>query len=149
MSTLGACHSAHEEILIAARPATVWQVIFDAPGYERWNPMLVKIEGEFREGEQVKVHLKEPSGKITSFDSTVRRIVPEREIHQGGGFPGLFTFDQTMTLEPEGEATRLTIKEEFRGLGELFIDMSWAGAAYQEMGRAAKTRAEAIEAGKR
>jgi hypothetical protein len=147
LAAIGGCTTAQTEVLIEARPATVWKVISDAPGFERWNPVHVKVEGEFREGAQVRIHLKEPSGKVTVFDSTVRRMVPERELNQGGGTPGLFTFNHTFSLEPAGEGTRFRQREEFRGLGVIFFDLDWVEPSYQQVNLALKRRAEAMERG--
>jgi uncharacterized protein YndB with AHSA1/START domain len=49
--------------MINARPATVWRVLSDPRGFEDWNPVHVKVEGAFREGEVVRIHVKDGNGK--------------------------------------------------------------------------------------
>jgi hypothetical protein len=146
---LSACQTAHTEVTIGARPATVWGVLTDAARYPEWNPVHVRIEGQYREGEEVKVHLREPGGKVNQFKSKVRRVVSERELNQGGGVPAFFTFNHTFLLEPVEGGTRVTQREEFRGIGLLFMDMSWAENSYKEVNLALKVRAEGIEAARK
>jgi len=50
----------HTELGIPAAPEAIWAVLTDASGYEHWNPILVKAEGEYREG--------------ATMSSTTRRI---------------------------------------------------------------------------
>jgi hypothetical protein len=143
-SALGGCKSVDTEILIAAPPTTVWAVLSDAARYEMWNPVHVRIEGVFREGAEVKIHLKEPSGKITVFDATVRRMVEREILNQGGGTPGIFTFNHTFRLEPIEGGTRVTQREEFRGVGVIFFGTDWVKTSYQQVNEALKRRAESL-----
>ena len=48
------CSSVHTEITIPAEPEIVWSVLTDTAGYKAWNPVLISIEGELREGEKIK-----------------------------------------------------------------------------------------------
>jgi hypothetical protein len=146
---LAGCKTVETDILIAARPATIWAILSDAAGYERWNPVHVRVDGEFREGAKVRIHLKEPDGKISQFDATVRRLDPESLLNQGGGIPGLFTFNHTFRLEPADGGTRVTQREEFRGVGVIFFGTDWVKTSYQQVNEALKREAEAIESGGR
>lgn len=139
----GCSHVAEAETQINAPPEAVWEILSDAPGFQDWNPVHVKIEGEFREGQKVRVHLREPDGEINTFDSNVTSVVPAREIRQGGGFPGIFTFSHSFVLEPRNDGTHLVQREEFRGLGVMFIDMDWTQEAYESVNAALKERVEA------
>lgn len=143
LGLVGCSHVTQAETQIAASPEAVWEVLSNAEGYEDWNPVHVRMEGAFREGEKVTVHLREPSGEINTFDSKVRSVVPNREIRQGGGFPGLFTFRHSFVLEPRDGGTYLIQREKFAGLGVIFIDMSWTQAAYDSVNEALKKEVEA------
>ncbi|TAL31532.1 MAG: SRPBCC domain-containing protein [Spirochaetes bacterium] len=143
--SLAGCKTVNTEIMIAASPATVWKIISDAPGFQEWNPVHVRIEGEFKEGAPVKIHLKDPKGKVTAFPAIVRRMVPERLLNQGGGTPGLFTFNHTFSLEPDGNGTRFTQREEFRGVGVLFFGLGWVDESYRTVNQALKEKAESLE----
>ncbi len=130
------------EIDIDASPARVWSIITDAARYAEWNPVHVRLEGSYAEGETMWVHLKEPSGKVSRFKSKVRHFLAGSCLNQGGGLPGMFTFNHTFTLAPMGAGTRVTQTEVFQGLGVLFFDTSWVSAAYESVNAALKQRAE-------
>jgi len=87
----------------------------------------------------------ELDGKITVFPADVLRMVPERELNQGGGAPGIFTFNHTFRLEPYENGTKLTPREEFRGIGVLFFKLGWVKESYRMVNRVLKERAEADE----
>jgi hypothetical protein len=141
----GGCKTVTAETVVAARPATVWRVLSDARGFEHWNPVHVRVEGAFREGEVLKVHVKDGAGKVSAFDSTVRSVVPERELAQGGGVPGLLTFSHRFRLEAVAGGTRVVQRETFRGVGVLFVDLDWVEPGYRSVNAALKKRAEELE----
>jgi hypothetical protein len=145
LALVGGCKTITVETVVHAKPATVWRVLSDAKGFERWNPVHVQVEGEFVEGEVLTIHVKDGDGKVSSFASTVRRVVPERELHQGGGVPGLLTFSHSFRLEPIADGTRVVQREEFRGLGVLFVDLDWVEPGYNQVNAALKRQAEDLE----
>lgn len=142
LAVLSGCKTVHTEIEIEAKPATVWKILSDTKGYAQWNPVHVKIEGEYREGADVKVHLKNEKGEISVLDSTVRIVIPEKHLNQGGGIPGIFTFDHTFRLEPTGHGTKVIHQERFRGIGVLFFSTAWVERSYQRVNEALKEKAE-------
>jgi hypothetical protein len=145
LAGLTGCTTAQTSVVIKASPSTVWRILTDGPRYSEWNPVHVRLEGEVREGATVKIHLREPSGKVSVFDSKVRRTIPERELNQGGGVPGIFTFNHTFLLEPAFGGTHVIQREEFRGIGVVLTNMGWVEEAYQRVNAALKARAESIE----
>jgi hypothetical protein len=142
---LAGCKTVSAETVIAAKPETVWRVLADASGFERWNPVHVRVEGVFREGEVVKIHVKDGKGEVSTFESTVRRVVPKRELAQGGGVPALLTFSHSFRLEPVDGGTRVVQREEFSGVGVLFIDLDWVKPGYESVNAALKRTAEELE----
>jgi hypothetical protein len=146
-ASLTGCKTVTTDIVIGAKPATVWRVLSDARRFEEWNPVHVKVEGAFNEGETVRIHVKDGKGKVSAFDAQVRRVHPEHELAQGGGFPGLFTFSHSFRLEPVGEGTRVLHQEKFRGVGVLFVSLDWVEPGYNAVNAALKRRAEALEGG--
>jgi hypothetical protein len=46
------------EIEIEASVESVWALLIDFEGYEKWNPLTVNIEGKPIVGEVVKLHVK-------------------------------------------------------------------------------------------
>ena len=134
------CKAVHTEITIPAEPEIIWSVLTDAPAYQEWNPVIVKIEGEFREGEKIKNRLKQPDGKQSVIESTVKKMVKPKELNQYGRTLGFLTFDHTYLLEPVNGGTRVIQHEEYRGVGVLFWDASWVEPAYRNVNEALRNR---------
>jgi hypothetical protein len=102
--------------------------------------VLVPIEGDLREGEKLKYQMTQPDGKQSDIMARVKKMVELKELNQGGGIPGILTFDHKWLLEPVNEGTRVTQHEEYRGIGVLFWDASWVEPAYRNVNEALKNR---------
>ncbi len=124
------CSSVHTETTIPTEPEIVWSVLTDAAGYKAWNPVLVPIEGELKEGQKVKYQMTQPDGKQSEVTASVKKMVELKELNQSGGIPGILTFDHKWLLEPVVGGTRVTQHEEYRGIGVWFWDESWVEPAY-------------------
>jgi hypothetical protein len=112
----------------------------DVPGYKEWNPVLIPIEGELREGNKLKYRMIQPDGKESVVDTKVVKIVKQKLLNQYGGIPGLLTFDHSYILEPTNGGTLVTIHEDYRGIGVLFWNASWVEPAYQKVNEALRDR---------
>ena len=130
----------HTEIVIPASPAEVWAVLTDAPRYEEWNPVLVRVDGAYHEGAELTNQVREPSGKESIMKSTVVKMTVEHELNQFGGIRGLLTFDHQWLLEPVDAGTRVIQHEEYRGVGVWFWDASWVEPAYRKANEALRDR---------
>ena len=124
--------SVRAELTINAEPEQVWSVLTDAGSYEDWNPILVSVDGDFVEGQTLSVGMKNPDGSVTVVEPKIRKLVPEVELNQVGGIPGVLTFNHTWSLEPVAGGTRVTQFEEYRGIGVLFWDPGWVEQAYKQ-----------------
>ena len=69
------CKAVHTEITIPADPEIIWSVLTDASGYKAWNPVLVPIEGELREGRKIKYQMTQPNGKKSAVMAKVKKMV--------------------------------------------------------------------------
>ena len=134
--------SVRAEGVIDASPGEVWAVLADAPGYASWNPVLVRVEGEFREGETLKYGMAMPDGSVADVNATVTHVEAERELRQKGGIPLVLSFDNRLTLSPENGKTRVIQRESYGGIGVWFWDPSWYEGAY---GRAISRLGERVE----
>ncbi|MEM7584327.1 MAG: SRPBCC domain-containing protein [Acidobacteriota bacterium] len=130
----------HTEIVIPAMPENVWPVLTDAPGYSSWNPVMVEVEGEYREGAKLTYRVRETSGKESTMTSKVIRLVERRELRQFGGIRGILTFEHRWILEPVDGGTRVTQHEEYRGVGVWFWDASWVEPAYSRANEALREK---------
>ncbi len=68
------------EIDIGASAARVWAILTDFDSYPEWNPFILELKGELREGAQLSVKIQPPGRKAMTFRPTVRAVEPEREL---------------------------------------------------------------------
>ena len=134
--------SVRADLTIHADPEQVWSVLTDPDSYRDWNPILVSVEGAFVEGQVVTVEMRNPDDTVTVVTPRVKKVVPNAELNQVGGIPGVLTFDHTWRLEAVDGGTRVTQFEEYRGIGVLFWDPAWVEAAYRRANENLKLRIE-------
>ena len=140
VSSFFSCTSVHTELFIPADPEEIWSVLIDAQGYKEWNPVLVPIKGEIREGEILMYRMTQPHGEQSELEAEVIKIDERKKLNQYGGVPGLLTFDHTYLLEPADSGTLLIQHEEYRGIGVWFWDNSWVEPAYAKVNEALRER---------
>ncbi len=134
------CKSVDAQLTIPAPPEEIWSVLMDGESYGEWNPVLVEVDGEFREGATLSYQMMTESGEATPVDARVVKVDPARELNQSGGIWGLLTFDHHWILEPVEAGTRVTQHEDYTGIGVLFWDPSWFEQAYDRGNRALRAR---------
>ena len=134
------CKAVHTEITIPAEPETIWAVLTDASGYKAWNPVLVPIEGDFREGTKIKYQMTQPDGKQSEVMARLKKMTKPSELNQAGGIFGILTFDHQWLLEPVDDGTRVIQHEEYRGIWVWFWDASWVEPSYRKTNEALRDR---------
>ena len=137
--------SVHHEITIAAEPGKVWAVLIDTDQYESWNPVMKLLEGEIKEGAKVKYEFTQDADNVSVIPSVVKKIVPNQLLNQGGGLPLLLTFNHQYILEQAGKGTKLTIHEDYRGIGVNFWNPAPVEQAYGRLNAAIKERVESLD----
>lgn len=134
--------SVHHEIVIQASPEKVWAVITNTDQYPDWNPVMQLLEGSVKEGNKVKYQFTQAADNSYNIDSTVKKVRPNTLLNQGGGTPGVLTFDHKYILEPHAEGTRLSIHEDYAGIGVNFWNPVPVEAAYIRLNEAIKRESE-------
>lgn len=136
------------EIEIDASPETVWSVLTDFETYPDWNPVL-EIDGEAVEGQRLEVTTDYENTRPMTFRPTVLVVDEPMELRwQGRLFvPGLYDGEHrfVLTAVDEGERTRLTHAETFRGALVGFINRRIGDdveAGFNQMNDALKHRIE-------
>jgi hypothetical protein len=129
---------------IKASPDAIWAILIDAPGYQRWDSGVERVDGRIAPGEKIKVVSKANPGrafpvKVTGFDRG-------RRMTWSGGMPlGLFKGVRTFTLSPgEDGTTRFTMREEYTGplLPLIWRSMPDLGPSFRQFADGLKQRAE-------
>ncbi len=128
------------EIWIPAPPEAVWAVLVDTPSYPQWNPVFVEVDGAYVAGKTVVNRVREPGGAILEMTATVETLVPNSQLRQSGGVPGIVTFDHRWLLEPADDGTKVTQHEIDRGIGLWFWDSDWIEPAYTATSKALSER---------
>ena len=136
--------SVHHEITIYASPEKVWQVLIETDSYDRWNPVMRLLNGEIKEGNRVKYQFTQSADNSYDIATNVKKVIPNKLLNQGGGMPLILTFNHKYLLEPSGNATKLTIHEDYNGIGVHFWNPSPVQAAYERLNEAIKKRAESL-----
>lgn len=107
------------DITIDAPRGAVWQVLFDIPGYNSWNPFLTYAGGNVSVGEILRLDVHLPGAWVTPTKVRVLTVDPERELVWLGHFlniPGLIDGHHSLQLFDQGPAqTKLVHKERFDG----------------------------------
>ncbi len=136
--------SVHHEIIIHARPEIVWSVLIDTDSYDSWNPVMKLLEGEVKEGNKVKYRFTQSADNSYDIATNVKKVISDKLLYQGGGMPLFLTFSHKYILEPSGKGTKLTIHEDYKGIGVNFWNPSPVQAAYERLNEAIKKRAESL-----
>jgi hypothetical protein len=135
------------EIMIAALPERVWEVLTDFAAYAAWNPFIIGIEGAAQAGERLKATIRPPGGNAQVFRPIVLQAdAPEAFVWRGSlPIPGIFTGVHAFRLTREGDATRLHQGETFSGLLVPFVAKTLAQTeeGFNQMNAALKLRVEA------
>lgn len=132
--------SVHSEIVIPAAPNQVWTILIDTKSYGQWNKVLIPLEGSLQEGSTVKYAFYQEADTSYEILSNVKKIIENQLLNQGGGMPGILTFDHRYVLESVDEGTKVIIHEDYRGIGVPFWNPAPVEASYNRLNQALKNR---------
>ncbi|WP_171845180.1 MULTISPECIES: SRPBCC domain-containing protein [unclassified Burkholderia] len=138
--------SARADVLIDRPPTDVWKIVSNSAAYPEWNPFITRVDGDFREGETIRIVLgTEPDSMV--FKPTVLLVRPEQELCWRGSLwiRGVFDGTHCIRLTAVAGGTHLEQTESFSGLlvGRLTKDViGETRRNFQAMNAALKQRAE-------
>jgi len=107
------------EIEINAPVEKVWAVLTDFNNYPKWNPFIISIDGDIKEGKQFKVILQQPDSKPMTFKPICLKLEKNKEFRWLGHLfiAGLFDGEHIFELQALNDGkTRFIQKENFKGL---------------------------------
>jgi hypothetical protein len=101
---------------IGATPQVIWELLTNASAYPGWNPAVLGIEGEIREGETIR--LKSIVNPDRQFKLAVSDVDPPRRMVWSDGMPlGLFRGVRSFEIAPGGDGTsEFKMEEVYSGL---------------------------------
>ncbi|MFM0620392.1 SRPBCC domain-containing protein [Paraburkholderia nemoris] len=138
--------SAHADILIDRPPADVWTVVSNTIAYPDWNPFITRVDGDFREGETIRIVLGVGPDSMV-FKPTVLVVSPGKDLCWRGSvwIRGVFDGTHCIHLTAVTGGTRFEQTESFSGLlvGRLTTDViEETRRNFQAMNIAVKQRVE-------
>lgn len=136
--------SVHHEILINASPNEVWAVLANTEKYTDWNPVMLLKVGKIQEGQQVVYQFTQAADKQYDISTSVKKVTAGKLLNQGGGMTGILAFDHRYILEPSDTGTKVTIHEDYRGIGVNFWNPTPVEKAYERLNIALKNRVESL-----
>ena len=102
------------ELNIQAPAATIWSLLTNANDFPRWNSTVTRVEGQVREGAQLRLHVP---GTDRTFSPRVSGVLPDRRMTWTGGFALVFKGVRTFELRQQDEgSTDFVMEERFSGL---------------------------------
>ncbi|MBY6239943.1 SRPBCC domain-containing protein [Methylosinus sp. Sm6] len=138
------------KIEIDAPASRVWALLTDFERMPSWNPFIIAISGELREGGRLAVRIAPPGKAAMRFTPAILAARPNEELRWRGGvlLRGVLDGEHYFRLEPLDERrTRLTQGEIFSGLlaGLIGGMLPATAQGFEAMNAALKARAEAAE----
>ncbi len=134
--------SIHHEISINASPEKVWKVLTNMDDYDEWNPTMKLVNGDVKVGNKVTYQFTQDENNISEIPATVKQLIPNKLLNQSGGIPFVLTYNHKYILELENDGTKVTIHEDYRGIGVNFWNPKLVELAYKRLNKALKERAE-------
>lgn len=137
---------ANSEVVIKASAERVWSILSTFDKYPEWNPFLLSIAGNLREGEPLSVKVK-MKDKTNLFKVRVTRVSAGREFCWQAGLKGLLSSEHYFRVRKINES-KVSFKqgEKFWGIFSFLIGnglLEQAASTFDRMNDALKQRAEA------
>jgi hypothetical protein len=137
----------NSEIEIFSTPEQVWRILTDFGRYPQWNPFIDQINGELKQGSKLTVHVKPEGSRGTTFNPTVTKVEPNKEMRWIGHFifKGLMDGEHIFIINPIGnDRIKFINKEIFTGLLSPIVSLRMKNAihSFESMNRSLKERAE-------
>lgn len=112
--------------------------------YPEWNPTMQLVKGKVEEDSKVTYKFTQDDNNSYEIPVTVKQINPNVLLNQTGGYPFILSYNHKYVLEALGNTTKVTIHEDYRGVGVNFWNPKPVEIAYGRLNEALKKRAELL-----
>jgi hypothetical protein len=134
-------------IEIDAPADAVWAVLADTDAYPEWNPFVLRLAGDLRDGARLEARIAPPGGRTMTFKPTVLAARAGSELRWLGRFlvPGLLDGEHSFRIEPLADGrTRFVQTERFTGVlvGLVRNALAKTQLGFEQMNDALKLRVE-------
>jgi len=132
-------------IIINAPVDKVWNVLIDFDKYPEWNPFVVKVAGNIKEGNTIEVTFQTKGSKPVVFTPKIILFKEYNVLRWEGRLlmPGIFTGRHTFQVKSIGTGkTQLIQKEKFYGILVPFFSFDSTLEGFTSMNEAIKKRVE-------
>jgi uncharacterized protein YndB with AHSA1/START domain len=129
--------------MINVAPEQVWELLSDIAAWPNWDSGVRSVDGRLGLGEKLTISVEANPGR--AFPVKVAKLEQPREmVFRGGTALGLFTGQRVYTLEPQAQATRFTMREQYTGplAGIIFKSIPDLGPSFQQFADGLKRLAE-------
>jgi hypothetical protein len=107
------------EVTVDAPVETVWKVLTDFEGYDRWNPLVTSVEGDARLGSELDLDLELPDGDKQELTTEITTFRPERKLRWQSRelLPGIADREYEVILESLDDGlVRVLLSTRFEGV---------------------------------
>jgi len=133
------------EVTVEASPETIWRILTDFESYERWNPLVIKADGDARLGAELDIALEPPDSDRQELSPEITVLRPNRKLAWMSRelMPGVADREYEVILEPLGdERVRVVMHKRFEGMLIMFTSTGEEQVGLDLMAEALKERAE-------
>lgn len=102
------------EIKIIASPESVWEQLTCFESYKDWNPFILSVKGDMKEGERIKVKIRPSGSKPMNFTPVIIKKEFCKEIRWCGNFivKGIFDGEHYFHFIDNADGTTTLIQGE-------------------------------------
>lgn len=133
------------QITINASPEKVWSILTDFAQYPTWNPFIRSITGDVKTGNQIRVEIEPPDGKMMVFKPTVIQKTENEALRWLGKLfiGGLFDGEHHFVLKQNTNGTTTFFHAEyFSGILVRWINLEKTKIGFERMNQQLKKLAE-------
>jgi hypothetical protein len=134
-------------VTVEASRETVWRILTDFEGYERWNPLITAAEGDARLGAQIEVDIHPPDSDVQELSPEITILRPNRKLAwmSRDVLPGISDREYEVILDRLGdERVRVVMHKRFEGILIPFTSTAEEQVGLDLMAKALKRRAEEV-----